>query len=98
MADTEQICAMAEQIKDELICDRRTIHAQPELAFQEEKTSAFVQARLQELGIEYKTGYAKTGVVGLIRGKRARAERFCCVRTWTACRSRRQTTCPTVRR
>ena len=70
MADTEQICAMAEQIKDELICDRRTIHAQPELAFQEEKTSAFVQARLQELGIEYKTGYAKTGVVGLIRGKK----------------------------
>ncbi len=70
MTDTKQICAIAEQIKDELVRDRRTIHAHPELAFQEEKTSAFVQARLQELGIEYKPGYAKTGVVGLIRGKK----------------------------
>ena len=70
MTDTKQICAMAEHIKDELVRDRRTIHAHPELAFQEEKTSAFVQARLRELGIEYKTGYAKTGVVGLIRGKK----------------------------
>ena len=66
----EKIRQMADGIKDELICDRRTVHEHPELAFQEEKTSAFVQARLNELGIEYKTGYAKTGVVGLIHGKK----------------------------
>lgn len=66
----EKIRQMADGIKDELIQDRRTVHEHPELAFHEEKTSAFVQARLKELGIEYKTGYAKTGVVGLIHGKK----------------------------
>lgn len=66
----EKIRQMADGIKNELIQDRRTVHEHPELAFHEEKTSAFVQARLKELGINYKTGYAKTGVVGLIHGKK----------------------------
>ena len=70
MCDTNRICKLAQEMKETLITDRRIIHMQPELAFCEEKTSAFVQARLKELGIEYKTGYAKTGIVGLIHGKK----------------------------
>jgi len=50
---------------------RRTLHANPELAFEEYETSALVQSVLGELDIEMRTGVAKTGVVGLLRGGKA---------------------------
>ncbi|MBE7026596.1 MAG: amidohydrolase [Ruminococcaceae bacterium] len=70
MHDAKKILDLANAIKDEVIKDRRHLHENPELAFSEEKTSLYVQNRLNELGIEYETGYAKTGVVGIIRGKK----------------------------
>jgi hippurate hydrolase len=48
---------------------RRDIHAHPELAFQESRTSALVAESLKKWGIETHTGLAKTGVVGVIKGK-----------------------------
>ena len=49
---------------------RRDLHAHPELALEENRTSAFVQDRLREFGVdEIVTGLAKTGVVGVIRGR-----------------------------
>ena len=51
------------------IADRRHLHAHPELSFAEKETSAFIKARLDELGISW-TGMADTGVVGTIRGAR----------------------------
>jgi amidohydrolase len=48
---------------------RRDIHAHPELAFEESRTSQLVAERLAGWGIEVHTGLAKTGVVGVIRGK-----------------------------
>ena len=51
---------------------RRDLHAHPELSLQEHRTSAFVQDRLREFGVdEIVTGLAKTGVVGVIRGRGA---------------------------
>jgi amidohydrolase len=46
---------------------RRDLHAHPELAFQESRTSAKVVEYLKKWGIETHTGLAKTGVVGIIR-------------------------------
>jgi amidohydrolase len=46
---------------------RRYLHAQPELAFNEHKTSDFVAARLEEFGLEVHRGLAGTGVVGTLR-------------------------------
>jgi len=46
---------------------RRDLHAHPELAFQESRTSARVVEYLKKWGIETHTGLAKTGVVGVIR-------------------------------
>ncbi len=46
---------------------RRDLHAHPELAFDERRTSDAVAAALERLGIEVHRGLAKTGVVGCLR-------------------------------
>ncbi|MBO21840.1 MAG: peptidase M20 [Rhodospirillaceae bacterium] len=58
-------------IKDEIARDhelltawRRDFHAHPELAFQEERTSALVAERLESFGVGVHRGLAGTGVVG----------------------------------
>lgn len=58
------------QIQDELTEWRRTFHEYPELGFQEERTSIIVADYLENLGLEVQTNVGKTGVVGLLRGKR----------------------------
>ncbi|WP_419896644.1 M20 aminoacylase family protein [Roseomonas sp. USHLN139] len=50
---------------------RRHLHANPELSFQEFKTSDFVAEKLASWGIEVTRGIAGTGLVGTLRGKRA---------------------------
>ncbi|MBI3271672.1 MAG: amidohydrolase [Planctomycetes bacterium] len=55
-------------LRGEVVALRRDLHAHPELGFQERRTAAEVARRLQALGLEVKTGVAKTGVVGLLRG------------------------------
>ena len=48
----------------------RDLHAHPEIGFTETRTSAIVAEKLRQYGVdEIHTGLAKTGVVGLIRGK-----------------------------
>jgi amidohydrolase len=54
----------------ELVHIRRDIHANPELGFEETRTSQLVADRLADWGIEVHRGLAKTGVVGVIRGKK----------------------------
>ncbi|WBB96672.1 MULTISPECIES: amidohydrolase [unclassified Solwaraspora] len=45
----------------------RTLHARPELAFQEENTASIVAGQLTRLGWEVTTGIGRTGVVGVLR-------------------------------
>lgn len=47
---------------------RRYLHQHPEVSFHEEKTSAYVKARLQEMGYEVKTGMGGHGVMAVLRG------------------------------
>jgi hippurate hydrolase len=54
---------------------RRDIHAHPELAFQESRTSQIVAERLKSWGLEVHTGLAKTGVVGVVKGKKSASGR-----------------------
>src|SRR5581483_6913951 len=49
---------------------RRDIHAHPETAFEEKRTSDVVAERLREFGIEIDRGLAGTGVVGTLKGSR----------------------------
>ncbi len=58
-----------DEILPGLIADRRYLHENPELGFQEVKTSAFVVDRLRALGVEdIRTGVNGTGVTGLVVG------------------------------
>ncbi len=61
MADTN--------ILDETVLWRRHIHARPELGYEEVLTSAFVADKLRSFGIETHEGWAKTGLVGVLRGR-----------------------------
>ena len=57
---------------DDLVAIRRNIHANPELAYEEVRTSKLVAEKLRSYGVdEVHTGIAKTGLVGVIRGKRS---------------------------
>ncbi|MDD8015914.1 MAG: M20 family metallopeptidase [Acidobacteriota bacterium] len=58
------------RITPELISIRRDIHAHPELALREERTSAIVADYFRKLGLEVRTGIGGTGVVGTLRGSR----------------------------
>lgn len=49
---------------------RQHIHQHPELGNMEFKTSALVQKELKKYGIEVRTGYAKTGVIGILKGSK----------------------------
>ena len=54
----------------ELRAIRRDIHAHPELAFQENRTSDLVAGGLLSWGVEVHRGLAKTGLVGVVKGKK----------------------------
>lgn len=57
------------EIYDELVAIRRDFHMHPELSQNEFRTSNKICEYLDEWGIEYESGVAQTGVVGIIRGK-----------------------------
>jgi hippurate hydrolase len=56
--------------QDEMTAWRRDLHAHPEIGMEEHRTAAFVAAKLRAFGVdEVHTGIARTGVVGVIRGR-----------------------------
>ena len=65
------VLTQIEAFADDLTAIRRDIHAHPEIGFEEVRTSALVARELKAYGVdEIHTGIGKTGVVGIIRGKR----------------------------
>lgn len=57
----------AEAIKDYIVGLRRDFHKHPELGYHEVETSRRVAQELQHLGISYRTGVARTGIVADIK-------------------------------
>ena len=55
-------------IEGKLIAWRRDIHQHPELGDQETRTSGIVAEHLRSLGLEVRTGVARTGVVAVLKG------------------------------
>ena len=65
----ERIKALAKELKEEVIATRRHLHANPELSYQEFKTSEFVKGKLEELGVLSLEQKADTGWAALIEGR-----------------------------
>lgn len=63
----EKIQELSQKIFDDVVANRRHLHTNPELSFHEQKTSAFVAGKLDELGLTYEK-MADTGLVALIKG------------------------------
>jgi amidohydrolase len=59
---------LIDAIEAKVVAWRRDIHQHPELSNREFKTAEKVAAHLRSLGIEVRTGIAKTGVVGILKG------------------------------
>ena len=61
--------ALADEVEARVIAWRRHIHQNPELSYQEVKTSAYVAEALRAMpGIEVQTGIAKTGIKAVLKG------------------------------
>src|SRR5690606_5445964 len=67
---TAEIDAAAAKLMPKIIEWRRHIHQYPELSNREVKTAKYVEDHLRALGLEVRTGIAKTGVVGILKGGR----------------------------
>jgi amidohydrolase len=63
-----QVDQMSDVIEPQVVAWRRDFHQNPELSNREFKTAEKVAAHLRSLGMEVRTGVAKTGVVGILKG------------------------------
>lgn len=68
MSALDQLKSDIDELVPDMVAFRRDLHAHPELAFEEVRTSGLVAQRLHSLGLQVQTGVAQTGVVGLLRG------------------------------
>jgi hippurate hydrolase len=61
-------------LQPDIMAWRRDLHAHPEVMYDVHRTAAFVAERLREFGCdEVATGLGRTGVVGVIRGRKPAA-------------------------
>ena len=64
----DQVRARAAALQPKVVQWRRDLHQHPELGNSEVRTAKVVADHLRSLGIEVRTGVAKTGVGGVLRG------------------------------
>ena len=69
-AATDSLHAIIREELSDLVAIRHDLHAHPELAYQEKRTSSVVQDQLARAGVELKAGLAGgTGVLGHLPGR-----------------------------
>lgn len=61
-----QIDAVTAEITEDLIRIRRWMHENPELGFEEVKTSAMIKEELDKFGVTWRGGFGKTGICATI--------------------------------
>lgn len=66
---SSEIDTATAKILPQVIEWRRFVHQHPELSNREVNTAKFVADHLREWNIEVRTGIAKTGVVGILKGR-----------------------------
>lgn len=65
---SKEIDAATARIMSKVVDWRRHVHQYPELGNREVKTAKYVEDHLRKLGLEVRSGIAKTGVVGILKG------------------------------
>ena len=60
--------SLSEADVQELVAVRRDLHAHPETAFEEVRTSALVAEKLRSIGLTPRTGVGRTGVLATVQG------------------------------
>ncbi|SDD28620.1 amidohydrolase [Algoriphagus faecimaris] len=65
----DKIKSLAQNLKEEVIANRRHLHANPELSYKEYETAQFVKQKLEEIGVNRIEQKASTGWTALIEGK-----------------------------
>src|SRR5688500_14210024 len=63
-----RIARSADRLTPELVELRKRLHEHPELAFEEHETAKAVSGFLKKLGIPFRSGVGKTGIVALLEG------------------------------
>ena len=65
----QKVKNLSETIFSDVVKNRRHLHANPELSFEEFETCKYVKGKLEELGLEIEEGLANTGLVAYIKGR-----------------------------
>jgi len=68
VAADSSVKAIVDKELPDITAWRRDLHQHPELSNREVRTSKFVAAELKKFGYEVRTGIARTGVVGVLKG------------------------------
>ena len=63
------------QMYEEMKTWRQDLHRIPEIGLEEYETSQYIKSKLSEFKIEFKDGYANTGIVACIRGSKGTSDR-----------------------
>src|SRR2546426_9421783 len=71
MPEFDHLKSDIDELVPGMVAMRRDLHEHPELAFEEVRASGIVAQRLRALGLDVRTGVAKTGVVGTLQGGQA---------------------------
>ena len=66
----DRIDRAASEVMSKVIGWRRDLHRHPELGNREVRTAGIVAEHLRQLGLEVRTGIARTGVVGVLAARR----------------------------
>lgn len=69
-----RLCKAVDARREQIIQLGREIFSNPELGYREEKTSKLVQKNFEQLGIDYRSGIAVTGVRAEIKGRQSKVK------------------------
>ncbi len=63
------------QMYEEMKSWRQDLHRIPEIGLEEYETSKYIKSKLSEFNIEFRDGYANTGIVAYVKGSRGNSDK-----------------------
>ena len=63
------------QMFEEMKAWRQELHSIPEIGLEEYETSKYIKSKLSEFNIEFKDGYANTGIVARVKGSQGESDK-----------------------